>query len=48
MINKFGLDRYDTDEVLLEKARVFLSDEYRMVAEELNAGVIPMTTGEKY
>lgn len=48
MVKKFGLDRYDTDEVLLEKARVFLSDEYRMVAEELNAGIIPMTTGEKY
>lgn len=48
MARGFGLDRYDTDEMLLDRARRFLSGEYTMLAEELNAGIIPMTTGEKY
>ncbi len=48
MCKNFGLDRYDTDEVLLEKARALLADDVRILCEELNAGIIPMPTGDKY
>ena len=48
MVSKFGLGRYDTEEDLIAKARDFLSDDVRILCEELNAGIIPMTTGEKY
>ena len=48
MVKNFGLDRYDTDEVLLEKARALLADDVRILCEELNAGIIPMPTGDKY
>ena len=48
MCKNFGLARYDTDEVLLEKARELLSDDVRILCEELNAGIIPMPTGDKY
>ena len=48
MVNKFGLDRYDTEDDLISKARDLLSDDVRILCEELNAGIIPMTTGEKY
>ena len=48
MVKSFGLDRYDSDADLLEKARELLSSDVRLLCEELNAGIIPMTTGEKY
>lgn len=48
MVDQFGLDRYDTDESLLEKAREFLSDDVRILCEEMNAGIIPIVTGERY
>jgi hypothetical protein len=48
IVDKFKLGRYDTDEDLLMKAKDFLSDDVRLLCEELNAGIIPMTTGEKH
>lgn len=48
MVQKFKLNCYDTDEILSEKAREFLSDDVRILCEEFNAGIIPMTTGEEY
>jgi hypothetical protein len=48
MVKKFGLDRYDAEDDLYEKAKALLSDDVRILCEELNAGIIPMTTGEKY
>lgn len=48
LVRKFNLNCYDTDEILLEKAREILSDDVRLLCEELNAGILPMPTGEKY
>jgi len=48
MVKSFGLDRYDTDEMLLEKARALLSGDVQILCEELNAGIIPMETGDTY
>ena len=48
MVRSFRLDRYDTDDMLLEKARALLSGDVRILCEEMNAGVIPMETGDKY